>query len=399
MRATIAEIAKALGVTHVLEGSVRKSGGTLRVTAQLIRADNGYHVWSETYDRGAQDIFRVQDEIAARVVDALKLSLPASAISTGRTGNAEAYSQYLLGKNLMDRDTPAGYASAEQAFRKAVALDPGYAGAYSRMAMAEASESDQTGDDQGLRRASADAQRAIELAPEGADGYYARGYLRTLWLWDWEGASADLKKALRLDPNNAGILEGYALLLESEGDVPGALAAIDRSIRIDPLRAAWPLTRGLLLIAAHDLPGANAAFQRVLEIDPDSARPTAQLAIVDMLAGHPEQGMTRLAMPLPNDGGDWRNIATSLLQHSLGHDQESRQALELVIKSSARFAAFQIAEMYAWRGEKDQAFAWFDRAYAQRDGGLTRLKTDPLLDSLRSDPRYAALLHKMKLWE
>jgi adenylate cyclase len=394
--ATIAEIAKALGVTHILEGSVRKSGSTLRVTAQLIRADSGYHLWSETYDRSAQDIFKVQDEIAARVVDALKVSLPAAATSA-RTENAEAYNQYLLGRNLMDRSSPAGYASAEQAFSRAIALDPGYAGAYSQLALAEAYWSDQTGDASGLARATGDAERAIALAPDRADGYFARGYLRTLWLWDWEGAGTDLRKAVALEPNNADILQGYALLLEAEGDLPGAIAAINKAVQIDPLRAANQNQLGLLLIASRDLPAARAAYQRVLEIDPENPRAYAQLAIIDLLAGHPDHAVAQLQKPIEQRAGGWAQIAEALVQHSLGHDEASKKLLDRFTAESGRFAAFQIAEIHAWRGENDQAFAWLDRAYAQRDGGMTRLRTDPLLDSLRTDPRYRALREKMQL--
>ncbi len=396
--ATIAEIAKALGVSHVLEGSVRKSGSTLRVTAQLIRADNGYHLWSETYDRSAQDIFKVQDEIAARVVEALKVSLPTTANSTGRTANAEAYNQYLLGRNLMDRATPQGYASAEQAFRRAIALDPAYAGAYSQLALAEAYWSDQTGEGSGLARATGDAERAIALAPERADGYFARGYLRTLWLWDWKEADADLRKALALEPNNAEILQGFALLLEAEGDLPGAITAVEKAVRIDPLRAANQNQLGLLLIASGDLPGARAAYQRVLDIDPGNPRAYTELAIIDLLAGHPEQAKAWLKSPAEQRGtGGWSQIAAAMVNHSLGHAEDSNRDLERFTAESARFAAFQIAEIHAWRGEKDQALAWLERAYAQRDGGMTRLRTDPLLNSLHGDPRYRAILEKMKL--
>ncbi|HEY1492735.1 MAG TPA: tetratricopeptide repeat protein, partial [Steroidobacteraceae bacterium] len=272
-----------------------------------------------------------------------------------------------------------------------------YASAYSRLALAEAYYTDQTGDESGLKRAVGDAERAIALAPGQADGYFARGYLRTLWLWDFAGARADFQKALALDPNNAEALYGYVLLLEATGDVPGALAAVNKVIRLDPLRAAWFNSRGLILIAAHDLPGARADFERWLELDPDNSRAIAQLAIVDMFAGHPEQGLARISGPQVGNLGGWRDIAACLVQHSLGHEPESKAALERVIAEAGRFAAFQIAEMYAWRGEKDQAFSWLERAYLQRDGGLTRLKSDPLLNSLRPDPRYAAFVRKMNL--
>ena len=277
----------------------------------------------------------------------------------------------------MDRGTPAGYASAERAFRRAITLDPDYAAAYSQLALAEAYWSDQTGDASGLARAAGDAEHAITLAPDRADGYFARGFLRTLWLWNWEGAGTDLRKALALDPNNADILEGYALHLESEGDLPGALAAINRAMGVDPLRASIQTTRGLLLIAMRDLPGARAANQRLLEIHPDSSRAYAELAVVELLAGRPDQALVYAQKPTEDTGGGWPDIAKALVQHTLGHDRESRQALARVTGGAGRFAAFQIAEIHAWRGEKDQAFAWLDRAYAQRDGGLTRVKSDP----------------------
>jgi hypothetical protein len=116
-----------------------------------------------------------------------------------------------------------------------------------------------------------------------------------------------------------------------------------------------------------------------------------------LLAGHPEQALVLLQSPVDQRVGGWMQIATALVQHSLGHEDESKKALDGFTADSARFAAFQIAEIHAWRGEKDQAFAWLDRAYAQRDGGMTRFRTDPLLDSLRADPRYRALLAKMRL--
>jgi TolB-like protein len=179
-QATIADIAKALGVAHVLEGSVRKSGKTLRVTAQLIRMDNGYHMWSQTYDRNVKDIFKVQDEIATAVVEALKAQLlPAQqAARAHRTANTEAYSEYLIGRQFYNQRSDEGFRRALIAYRKAIALDPGYAAAYAGLAMSEALLADSTGDAVSVQQAVADAESAVTRAPDLADSYAARGFVR-----------------------------------------------------------------------------------------------------------------------------------------------------------------------------------------------------------------------------
>ena len=393
--ATIAEIAKALSVSHVLEGSVRKAGNTIRVTAQLIRADNGYHLWSQTYDRDLKDVFKVQDEIAGRVVEELKVALPATASNNARrTENAAAYASYLLGRKYLDQLTNEGYASAIAAFNRAIALDPGYAAAYSRLCIAEASLADQTGDASGFKRAAAAAERAITLAPDSADGYNARAYLRSTFLWDWDGANADFSKALAIDPNNSDTLHSYSLMLGAKGQLAQALAENDKAIQIDPLEATFYSWRGRVLLNSGDLAAARDEYQRLLILNPAHPSANVDLAIIDLLDGRPEQALTALQHPAPPG---WRLLGAALVEHSLGHHEQSQQALEQLIAGSATFAAYQIGEAYAWRGQKDQAFQWLERAYTQHDGGLLIVKNDPLLASLRSDPRYQALLAKMKL--
>jgi adenylate cyclase len=393
--ATIAEMAKALSVSHVLEGSVRKAGNTIRVTAQLIRADNGYHLWSQTYDRDLKDVFKVQDEIAGRVVEELKLTLPAAAsASAERTGNAAAHTQYLLGRKFFDQPTPEGYKSAVESFNSAIALDPGYAAAYSRLALAEAHLADVIGDPSGLTRATAAAERAITLAPDSADGYFARADLRSNFLWDWEGAHADYSKALAIDPNDSETLSSYSDLLAIQGQLPEALAQIDKAIRIDPLVATFYSLRARLLLDSGDLPAARDAYQQLLRLNPAHPHANVDLAIIDLLSGRPEHALTALQQPA---SPGWRSIGTAMVEYSLGHAQQSQQALDQTIRDTAPFAAYQIAEIYAWRGQKDQAFQWLERAYAQHDGGLTEIKIDPVLLSLRNDPRYQTFLAKMKL--
>ena len=393
--ATIGEIAKALSVAHVLEGSVRKAGNTIRVTAQLIRADNGYHLWSQTYDRDLKDVFKVQDEIAGRVVEELKVTLPAAASShAARTGSSAAHNLYLLGRKYLDQETPEGFKSAVESFNSAIARDPGYAAAYSGLALAEARLADLTGDSTGLKRATAAAERAIALAPESADGYLARAFLRSNFLWDWDGAGADFSKALAIDPNNSDTLYGYSQLFSTKGQLPEALAQIDKAIRIDPLVAAFYSWRARLLYDAGDLAAARDAYHQLLKIYPDHPHANVDLATIELLGGRPEQALAALQQPA---APGWRQIGSALAEHSLGHAQQSQQALDQTIRESAQFAAYQIAEIYAWRGERDQAFHWLERAYAQHDGGLTEVKNDPLLASLHADARYRAFLAKMQL--
>jgi TolB-like protein/Flp pilus assembly protein TadD len=391
---TIAEIAKALSVAYVLEGTVRKAGATIRVRTELIRADNGYNVWSETYDRDLKDIFKVQDEIAGRVLIALKAALPAAKISDAdRTDNTEAYNQYLLGRNFQDQWSLAGFQRGVDAFKKAIALDQNYAAAYAGLAEAEAQVADKVGDLAGITRALADANRTIELAPHAEDGYRVRGFLRTIFLWDWDGAQKDLNQALSLDPNGRALGDA-ADLASAQGRLTDAIALQQRANQSNPLLPAGWSSLGYELLTAGRIPEARAALARALEINPNFSIAHLYVAWLELHEGRPDQA---LAATQQIQDRDWQLQATAIVQYSLHHPQESQQALDELIKTQAADMAYQIAEVYAWRGEKDRAFAWLDRAVAQRDGGLIGLKLDEILASLRTDPRYQTLLRKMNL--
>jgi TolB-like protein/Tfp pilus assembly protein PilF len=392
---TIAEIAKALAVTHVLEGSIRKSGNTIRVTVQLIRAADGYHLWSATYDRELKDIFKVQDDIAAAVVEALKskLAVPVAGI-LGRPANPEAYSEYLLGKQFFNRGNPSGFQSAIAAFRRAIALDPRYAAAYAGLAVAEAYWADNGGEPADVERALSDADQAITLAPNLPDGYVARGWVRFSRKWDWPGAQADLEKALKLDAGDSTTERRYGGLLAALGRVPEGISAVKKAIDIDPLsNAAWG-NLGVFYNSSGDYAAARKALERALEINPDSVYARWNLGLTELLKGHFAPALA--AFP-ESEATAFHQAGVAMAQHSLGHAEQSRAALDaLVAKLSERWA-YQIAEVYAWRGERDQAFDWLQRAYTQHDGGLIQVKYDRLLTSLHSDARYGALLRQMNL--
>jgi TolB-like protein/Tfp pilus assembly protein PilF len=391
----IPTIARKLGVANLLEGGVRKSGNRLRVTTQLIRAGDGEQLWSETYDRELKDVFAVQDEIAEAVVKQLKLKLaPAQESAAHRTSNVEAYNEYLLGRQFGNRQTIDGYRRAIDAYHQAIALDPRYTAAYADLVAAEFFLADQTGDAAGLQRAQAAADKAVELGPEDAAGYAARGFIRNNIAWDWVGAQADLEKALALDPSDARVLSRYASLLATLGRLPEAIAAAKGAVQLDPLSSSAWLTLAEGEFSSRDFTAANAAVRHALQISPESDYAINDLADLQLLEGNTGAALVTFRK-VALEG--LRLCGIAMAAYTLKDPKESQRALDDLIAKYAAVGAFQIADVYAWRGETDKAYEWLDRAYAQRDDGLTQLKYDRLLDSIRADPRYAALLRKMKL--
>ena len=396
--ATIAEIGKALGVAHVLEGSVRKSGKTLRVTAQLIRMDNGYHMWSQTYDRNVTDVFKVQDEIATAVVEALKTQLlPAQqAARAYRTANPEAYNEYLLGRQFYNQRTDEGFRRALIAYRKAIALDPGYPAAYAGLAMSEALLADSTRDAVIAQQAAADAESAVMRAPDLADSYATRGFVRYYRGWDWSGAEADFVKALALDPSDSTVQVRYGGLLVALGRLDEAIAATKSATGLDPLSIlAWQRL-GRYYIATRRFAAAHDAIRRSLEIQPEYPIAKSNLGTLLLLEGNAAEALVTFRQI---SSESLRLSGVALAEHTLGHSEESQRALDELIEKHSRDSAFLIAETYAWRGEKEQAFAWLERAYERHDSSFINLKLEPRFASLLSDPRYHALLRKLNLPE
>jgi TolB-like protein len=390
----IPTIARKLHVANILEGSVRKSGDRLRVTTQLIRASSGEHLWSETYDREMKDVFAMQDEIAAAVVGQLKLKLaPASQSAAGRTANVEAYTEYLLGREFSSHDDDR---RAIEAFRKAIALDPNYVAPYGGLALSEYFVAEENGDAAGHQRAQDAAAKAVDLGPNDPNAYAARGFIRHAMNWDWAGAQADFEKAIALDPGDARFQSLYSTLLAALGRMPEAIAASRKAIELDPLKAGTWANLMMFLIPSRDFAAAHEASRRALEISPGSPYVLAEVGMLQLIEGKAQDA---LATFRGNDIDVFRLAGTAMAEHTLEHPKESNRALDELIAKHAGDSAYQIAEAVAWRGEKDKAFEWLERAYAQRDGGLEGVKNDALLDSLHADPRYRALLRKMNLPE
>ena len=402
-KAKLDDIGRELHVGTVLEGSVRRAGERLRVSTQLVSVADGYQIWAETYDRKVGDVFAVQDEIAMAVVAALKVRLVPEErprASERRTSNPEAYNQYLLGRHFFDRGNPENYQRSIEAYRKAVELDPGFAAAYAGMAISEALGADisvETSEQlaQARDRALSAATKALSLDPNLAEGYTARGYLRSTSEWDWTGARADLERALSLDPGNAATHTQYSTVLACLGRLPDAIREARTAIDLDPLSPEAWITLGSELRVAGQFAEARKALRRAIEIVPDSDRANSFLGSVALLEGKPAEALRQYSGSEMREGS--RLLGVALAEHDLGHLEKSQHALDTLIARYAATWAVQVADVYAWRGQTDEAFRWLDRAYAHRDGGLADLKFDPYLARLRSDPRYDILLKKVGL--
>jgi serine/threonine protein kinase/tetratricopeptide (TPR) repeat protein len=396
----LASIAQKLHVATVLEGSVRRSGDRIRVSTQLVNVADGYQIWAETYDRKMTDVFAVQDEIAAAVVAALRVKLlpgERPAVSRHRTSIPEAYNQYLLGQQLVSRGTPESFRRSSEAYQRAIKLDPNYAAAYAGLATAEfwAAESAETtaAVAAARQRAMAAVDHAIALDPELAQGYAIRASLRSNITWDWVGAQADIGRALALDPGSSNIRIRHGYLLSSLGRLPEAIVAARKAIELDPLSPRGGSNLGRFLSATGQFSQAREALTRALEINPEDEWVHFNLGTTALLEGRPEVALAEF-----QHAGKARSLAgAAMADHDLGRAKDSQEALDELIAKHAHNSAYRIAEVYAWRGERDKAFEWLDRAYSQLDGVLAELKFDPLLSKLRGDARYAAMLKRLNL--
>jgi TolB-like protein/Tfp pilus assembly protein PilF len=394
-------IGEKLNVANLLEGSVRRAGDQVRITTQLINAADGYHLWSETYDRKLTDVFAVQDEIAKAVVAALKLKLlPAQAPTSKdhRTSNPEVYNQYLLGRQLFARSTADGFRRAKEAYQKALALDPGFAPAWAGLATATWWIADAAPTAaaiaEGKRQALAAAEKAVALAPDLADGYIARGSIREGDQWDWSGARADYERALSISPEDGDVKRYYATFLRTIGRIPEAIAVFRETVKLDPLNARGWTGLGAVYISSGQLALAREALNRSLEINPEQNFAAAWLGVALVLDGQPAAALASFE----RSTAEWFRLqGTAVAHHDLGHAKESQQALEALIAKYSNSAPYQIAGVYAWRGENDRAFEWLERAVSLRDGGLTLLKCDPIMRRVRGDPRYRAVLAQLNL--
>jgi TolB-like protein/DNA-binding winged helix-turn-helix (wHTH) protein/Tfp pilus assembly protein PilF len=395
------DVGRKLGVANVLEGSVRREGNHVRVTAELVKTADGFQLWSQTYDREIDDILAVQDEIALAAAATLQVKLLGSTGQSGvsmfRSENPDAYQAYLEAKYFAARGQDKEDLNKALSFaNQAIKLDANYAAAWAqRSQVLEAmSGLGLINSNDGFRRARDSAEKAIALDPKLADGYLRLARVQMSHDWDWEGADVSLKKAGMLEPGSAEVLHGRAYLARRLGHTDEAVELYKLALALDPLRANFQLALGYELYFLGRYEEALAALEKAEASNPQLSSLHLTRGKIFLAEGREEEALAEME----KETGEWQKLSgEALAYYALGRHEESDNALKKLIATHQNDAAFQIAEVYAYRGETDKAFTWLDRAYRLHDPGTPEMINNPLMKSLLQDPRRAELLQKMRL--
>jgi TolB-like protein/DNA-binding winged helix-turn-helix (wHTH) protein/Tfp pilus assembly protein PilF len=398
----IPTVARKLNVGAVLEGSVRKVGDRVRITAQLINAITGFHLWSNTYDRDVNDVLRVQTEIARAVSGALKIELLADQqklLGPGATRNVQAFDAYLRGRYGESIQDEAGLRGALAALEEAVALDPQYADALAfradvMMQVAVMYVSDEKERNTLMAEARASVEKAIKLAPQSGLAYSTLGGVLSATSADYKAADAAYRRSVELEAGSAEILRQYASYAAAFGRAD-ALTAARRAVNLDPLDLGAHANLGVALFYAHRFTEAAAAFKESTRLG--NNRVTLNwMGLNELAAGHADAALQYC----DHDRNSWADQGClAMTYHLLGRHAEAAAMLEKMMASQGDNGAFQYAEIYAMWGESQRAMRWLERAVELMDGGLLAVKTDPFLDSIRTMPRFDELVAKVGLPE
>ncbi len=401
----IGEIGRKLRVGSVLEGSVRKAGNRIRIAAQLINVANGYHLWSETYDRELEDVFAIQDEISHAIVDVLKLRLKGKEermpLVVPATENLEAYTLYLKGRFFYNRFKEPDLKRSLDLYRQALAEDPGYARAYAGIADSWVDMADDwLSPDDAYPRAKEAAEKALELDANLAEPFTSIGKVLGWYEWDFEGAVQELERAIRLNPNYAEAHFTLGSVLPCLGRLDQAIPAIRRALELDPL--SWNVSYWLarFLLYQRDYDGSIEQCRETLEMHPGLHRAYFTMGHAHLQKGDPEAALAeyRRAQTVEGSVPSYDAFIARGLAIT-GEDEKARRILAgLVERATERYIRPEILAVgYAAVGEKDEAFAQLEKALEARSAGLVYLVVDPMYDPLRDDPRFRELVERVGL--
>jgi len=394
---TLPEIGKVLNVSHVLEGSVRKSGTALRISAELVNVADDTRVWSETYDRTLDDVFKVQDDIANAVVTALKITMLGDVKARAApTNNSEAHLQYLLALQW-PRGTGGSYEESIAALKKAVELDPAFADAWAALGATyvDGFVSVGYGGYESVRREAVhDLQQALALNPQLATAHSILAEIYYQMDWTPAPARAELERALAINPRDplAVWMKGY--MANCEGRFDEAIAMHSESRDIDPLQADNYRQIANADYRAGHLDAGIAVLTDALKRVPAARTIHYRLGLLLLAQHKPEAALAEFSA---EQFADFRLLGIPLALNKLGRKEEADKILTqaLTHDSVLNGAAYQLAIVYANRGDPDRAFQWLERGLQQRDAGMLWMKYDPILRPLSRDPRFKTILDKM----
>jgi TolB-like protein/DNA-binding winged helix-turn-helix (wHTH) protein/Tfp pilus assembly protein PilF len=391
-------IAGRLGVAHLLEGSVRKAGQELRVTTQLIRASDGVQLWSETFDRNLADIFKVQDEISERVTKSLKATFAVTGYPIGQESDVEAYNLVLEGNYYKARRTKGEVEKAIQLYEKAIDIRPNYALPWARLASAYLilEEAKGTPSEEGSAKILAALGRAIDLDPNLVWAYYTRAGFEIAIKWDWAAAQADHERMRALDPGSYLLPIALAELAMVSGHVDDAIQQYELAVELDPLNPNVLRALGDAFCASDRLQECLQLSLRLQQLHPELHGVNALVGEAHLLLGQFPEAFDAMQKEPEQDV---RLAGLASIYTAMGKRAESDAALKTLEESYASDAAYEIAQIHAFRGEADAGFAWLQRSFRMHNSKILFIKTDPLLRNLHRDRRFQTLLTNLHLPE
>jgi TolB-like protein/lipoprotein NlpI len=389
----ISEIGKVLKVAHVLEGSVRKAGNQVRITTQLIKTDDGYHMWSQTYDRSLDNIFAVQDEIAASVVDQLKVTLLGETPKATEV-NGEAYALFLQARQLGRLFTIDGFDQSNALYEQILEVAPGYATVYTELGSNYINQAGigMLSVSEATNRARETIKKALEIDPQNGNAHALLGWIAMIYENELPEAAKHFQKALVLDPRDLRVISNSAVLAASLARMEEAVTLMEYVAERDPVD---PKAHGNLALA-YALSGqpekSIESSQASLRLSPGRIGQHETLSMAYLMKGEPESAMEAIEQEEYEEG---RDTMRAMVLYSLAHEAEFEEALQLMISRWSEESPGRVASVYAWSGQLDDAFEWLDKAIAINDSNLVRAPVDPTLANLHVDPRWMSFLERI----
>lgn len=398
---SVPEIAERLNVSYVLQGSVRKAGEQVRISTQLIDARADSQLWSRNFDRTLENIFQIQDDIASDVVDQIKGTLNIATPEQRRTDPA-AYALFLQARQKRRLGTADGYNEAIELYRRVLDIDPKYPPAWDEMASIYQSQA-LTGlrpADEGFKLGRESALAAIDVDPSYAPAYGSLSFMAQYYETDLAVAARYAQQALQLAPHDTGIVGSAGMLLQNLGRMQEGLKLVEYTVTTDPLSPSWHYTLGRAYLTAGQYADAVRSFETTLGLSPDFSLGHYNLGVALMLAGQPTEAVT-VFRDEPRENWRLAGLTTALFaqdrqkQNSITESRSSDLALAELLDKYADNMTYNIAYVYAYRGDNDAAFLWLDKAIAVGDPGVGEVLIEPLFVNIHNDPRWLPFLRKL----